>query len=96
MSFKPGDPKPPSSGRKKGTPNKDRQVWVEFCTALVDRPDAQQKLQDYVLNERPDLLFKAAEFAYGKPTQFIRATVEGGYVLPKGDDVAESNDAPGD
>ena len=65
MPFQKGNP-----GRPKGSKNKASLPWKEFVTALVLDPAVQAKLKEMAL-ERPDLVFKAAEFAYGKPHQSI-------------------------
>lgn len=68
MAWPKGKPRPPGAGRKAGTPNKASMPWKEFVTSLVLDPDIQERLKAFCL-DRPELLFRAAEFAYGKPHQ---------------------------
>ena len=57
-------------GRRKGTPNRATRAWKDFVTALVSDPDNQQALAE-AISERPELLFRAAEHAHGKPHQAL-------------------------
>jgi hypothetical protein len=87
-----GRPKgqPKTGGRKKGTPNKASQPWKALVTAICESPDHQAALEGACL-ERPDLIFKAAEHAFGKPTQHVSLDGKvGWYIMPDGEDVAES------
>jgi hypothetical protein len=64
------------AGRKKGTPNRATKEWKAFVAALVSDPDNQKALKDAV-KARPELLFKAAEFAHGKPHQSVDQEITG-------------------
>lgn len=93
MAWPKGVPRDPATrgGRKKGTPNKDTRPWKEFVTALVTNPNAQKKLEAACL-ERPDLLFKAAEHAVGKPKETVE--IRGDFRMiqwPDGEDIAETD-----
>jgi hypothetical protein len=68
--FKNGAPRPENSGRRKGTPNKATRAWKDFVAELVTDPDNQDTLVSAIA-ERPELLFKAAEHAIGKPRQTV-------------------------
>jgi hypothetical protein len=68
--FGKGSKKPPKSGRRKGTPNKATKAWKDFVKTLVTDPDQQQALAE-AIRKRPELLFKAAEHAHGKPRQSV-------------------------
>ena len=59
-----------TGGRRKGTLNRATREWKAFVTALVNDPEQQQALED-ACKARPDLLFKAAEHAFGKPRQAL-------------------------
>ena len=74
--FVRGHKRLPRAGRKKGTPNKATKAWRDFVTALVTDPDQQEALAD-AIRQRPELLFKAAEHAHGKPRQTVDQEVSG-------------------
>jgi hypothetical protein len=59
-----------TGGRKKGTPNKATRAWKDFVTAIVSDPEQQEALAE-AIRQRPELLFKAAEHAVGKPRQEV-------------------------
>jgi hypothetical protein len=59
-----------TGGRQKGTPNKATRAWKDFVAELVTDPDKQDTLARAIA-ERPELLFKAAEHAIGKPRQTV-------------------------
>jgi hypothetical protein len=42
------------------------QAWKELVKSVCEDPEAQEALRRACI-ERPELLFKAAEHAYGKP-----------------------------
>ena len=44
--FKKGDPKPPNSGRKKGTPNRVPAALREFMAGVVNDPEVQQAFKN--------------------------------------------------
>lgn len=66
--FRKGRPK--TGGRRRGTPNRATRAWKEFVAELVNAPDTQARLRRQVF-KRPELLFKAAEHAVGKPRQTV-------------------------
>jgi hypothetical protein len=76
--FATGAPKPANSGRKRGTPNKATRAWRDFVGELVTDPDNQDTLARAIA-ERPELLFKAAEHAVGKPRQSLEVTSGGSW-----------------
>lgn len=91
MAWPKGKPRDPANrgGRKKGTPNKASVPWKELCTTICEDPAHQAKLHAATL-ERPDLMLKVAEHAFGKPTE--RHEVKGEFRMiqwPDGEDVAE-------
>jgi hypothetical protein len=59
-----------TGGRRKGTPNKATRAWKDCMAELVIDPGLQQALVE-TIRARPELLFKAAEHAYGKPRQAL-------------------------
>ena len=59
-----------TGGRQKGTPNKATRAWRDFVAELVTDPENQDTLARAIA-ERPELLFKAAEHAIGKPRQTV-------------------------
>jgi hypothetical protein len=61
---------PKTGGRRKGTPNKATRAWKDFVAELVSDPARQEQLAEAIA-ERPDLMFKAAEHAVGKPRQTL-------------------------
>lgn len=89
MAWPKGKPRPPGAGRKKGTPNKASRPWKELVTAICEDPAHQERLLSATL-ERPELIFKAADYAFGKPTEHIEI---GGSLRmiqwPDAEDVAE-------
>jgi hypothetical protein len=62
--------RPKSGGRRRGTPNRATRAWRDFVAELVTNPENQDKLADAIC-ERPELLFKAAEHAVGRPRQTL-------------------------
>lgn len=79
-----------TGGRRRGTPNRASRAWKDFVAELVNDPDQQQALAD-AIKAHPELLFKAAEHAVGKPRQSVELNQSQEWViaLPPGDDVAE-------
>jgi hypothetical protein len=59
-----------TGGRRKGTPNRATRAWKDCMAELVTDPGLQQALVD-AIRSRPELLFKAAEHAFGKPRQQV-------------------------
>ena len=57
-----------TGGRQKGSTNKASLPWKELVTSICESPLHQAKLREATL-DRPDLIFKAAEHAFGKPTE---------------------------
>lgn len=79
-----------TGGRRRGTPNKATREWKDLVREIVADPEAQEALRRACI-ERPELMFKAAEHAYGKPRQAVEVVgnpQEWVLVLPPGDDVA--------
>ena len=55
-------------GRPKGSKNKASREWKDLVRSICSDPEAQETLRRACI-ERPELMFKAAEHAYGKPHQ---------------------------
>jgi hypothetical protein len=89
MPFKKGDPKPPTSGRKAGTPNKASAEFKAWCARVATLETVRAEAEKQILEGRIDLMFKAAEHAFGKPTQSVDLSgrVDGTLVLDR--DVSE-------
>jgi hypothetical protein len=64
--FTKGSRRPPKAGRRPGTPNRATREWKDLVREIIADPDAQEALRRACI-ERPELMFKAAEHAYGKP-----------------------------
>jgi hypothetical protein len=64
-----------TGGRTKGTPNKAGLPWKELVTNICQSAPHQERLAEACL-ERPDMLFKAAEHAFGKPTETVKVSGE--------------------
>ena len=80
---------PKTGGRRKGTPNKASRAWKDFVAGMVNDPEQQQALAD-AIKAHPELLFKAAEHAYGKPRQALEVN-QGEFRMiqwPDNDDVS--------
>lgn len=69
--FKPGDKKPPNSGRKKGTPNKATQTFREALDVLNFNVAKSTVDLYYDMETPPDIKFKClsllAQYAYFMP-----------------------------
>ncbi len=63
-----------TGGRRRGTPNRASRAWKDFVAEPVTNPDNQDKLAR-AISERPELLFKAAEHAVGKPLPIPRGAI---------------------
>lgn len=63
-------------GRAKGSPNKATVAWKQFVTDLCEDPAVQKSTRESILNGRTDLVFKAAEHAFGKPTETVKVSGE--------------------
>jgi serine/threonine protein kinase len=61
---------PGGAYRRNGHPNKATRAWKELVAELVNDTEQQQALAE-AIKARPELLFKAAEHAVGKPRQEI-------------------------
>ncbi len=59
-----------TGGRRQGTPNRATRAWKDFVSELVNDPAQQQALAE-AIKAHPELLFKAAEHAVGKPRQAV-------------------------
>jgi hypothetical protein len=62
------------------------QAWKELVRAICEDPEAQDALRRACI-ERPDLLFKAAEHAYGRPRQAEDVHGKPLYLMPNGEDI---------
>ena len=79
--FKPGDPKPPGSGRKKGTPNKVTKDLAKAARQYTQ--EALEALVDMVRDpDNPSVRLGAAreilDRGHGKPRTTVDATVSAG------------------
>ena len=68
--FRKGSKRPPNAGRRKGTPNAASREWKECALSLANDPELQARLRAHVL-KHPELLFKIAEHAFGRPRQAL-------------------------
>ena len=68
--FAKGSRRPPNAGRRRGTPNRATRAWKDFVAELVTDPVKQDRLAQ-AISEHPELLFKAAEHAVGRPRQTL-------------------------
>ena len=66
--FRKGRPK--TGGRRRGVPNRATRAWRDFVAELVNDPEQQQALA-HAIKAHPEMLFKAAEHAYGRPRQAL-------------------------
>lgn len=81
-------------GRQKGTPNKATVSWKQFVTDLCEDPAVQKSTKESILNGRTDLVFKAAEHAFGKPRETVDLSIRGQlYLMPDGEDIEGLDDA---
>ena len=77
-------------GRAKGTRNKATVAWKQFVADLCEDPEVQQSTRESILNGKTELVFKAAEHAFGKPTETVK--VQGEFRMiewPTDKDIAE-------
>jgi hypothetical protein len=77
MAFKRGDPKPPGSGRKKGTPNKVTRAVKEFFAELVDDPQVQARLRQQIMEGDTRAFFRAVEHVIGRPKEPVEHSISG-------------------
>jgi hypothetical protein len=86
--FRKGRPK--TGGRRRGAPNRVSREWKDLLRSICEDVEAQEALRRACL-KRPELLFKAAEHAFGRPRQAVEESEphEWVIVLPPGDDIAE-------
>ena len=70
-------------------PNHANRTWKDLVKGICENPEHQAKLQAACL-DRPDLMFKAAEFAFGKPVQAVELKGEFKMIQwPDNEDIAE-------
>jgi len=78
-----------TGGRKAGTPNKASMPWKALVTSICESPEHQEALSK-ACAERPDLMFKAAEHAFGKPVESVKISGEMRMIQwPDGEDIAD-------
>ena len=83
--FKKGEKRSPKAGRKKGTPNKATTAWKDFVRMAVEDPEQQEALLKRMM-ARPELLFRAAEHAVGKPKETVSMDVDAAISYKWGDE----------
>jgi hypothetical protein len=76
--FTKGSRRPPNAGRRRGTPNRATSCLEGLHGRDGDRSEESGSLTDAVC-ERPELMFKAAEHAVGKPRQSLEVTIRGSW-----------------
>jgi hypothetical protein len=84
--FQKGRPKPPGSGRKKGTPNKATRAVKEFLSQLMDDPQVQARLRQRIMEGDTWAFLRAVEHVIGKPRQSVEQRVAGPVVFSWQDD----------
>ena len=77
MAFKKGDPKPPGSGRKKGTANRVTCAVKAFFVELVDDPQVQARLRQQILDGDTRAFFRAVEHVIGRPKESVEQSIVG-------------------
>jgi len=77
--FTKGLRRPPNAGRRKGTPTKATRASKDLVAELVTDPAKQEGLAP-AISEHPELLFKAAEHAIGKPRQTLELASPGSFI----------------
>jgi hypothetical protein len=91
--FKKGDPKPPGSGRKKGTPNKPKPYAI-FLQEFMEA-DKDLFMADFMkLDEKDRCQVRAAIYKYVAPALSsvdVSATVEGESALDKIKNMSEED-----
>jgi|SRR6185437_457708 len=75
--FKPGDPRPPNSGRKKGKPNKKTEALHELLLASGLEPveNLKRLLPTLEPEKQADVYLKLLEFIYPK-RKAVEITIE--------------------
>jgi hypothetical protein len=85
MAFKKGDPKPPGSGRTKGTPNKPK-PYALFLQEFMEA-DKELFMQDFMkLDEKDRCQVRSAIYKYVAPalsSMDVNANVSGDSALDK-------------
>jgi hypothetical protein len=83
-TFKPGCPRPPNAGRKKGTPNKATQQLREILDA--EGLDPAKKLAELLPNLTPekqaDICLKLMDFLYPKRKAVALTNEDGSALFP--------------
>lgn len=59
-----------TGGRRRGIANRATRAWKDFVVELVNDPEQQAALAD-AIKAHPEMLFRAAEHAVGKPRQAV-------------------------
>ncbi len=64
-----GRPKPPGSGRKRGTPNKTTRDVRGWAAKVLEHPEVQEKTLELAKAGKlaPAILIELMHYAYGKP-----------------------------
>ena len=74
-------PKPPTSGRRKGTPNKLTLAARQFLAELMDDPEVQAGVRARILAGDTVAFFRAVEHVIGKPRERVDVTTAGPITL---------------
>jgi len=69
--FTKGSTRPPSAGRRRGTPNRATRAVKEFLSEILDRADVQDAIRERILAGDTGAFFKAIEIVHGKPRQAL-------------------------
>jgi len=77
MAFRKGEPRPPNSGRKKGSRNKATLEIKAACRALLEDPEYLASRRERILaGDAPHLESLLYGYAYGKPASRLELSHE--------------------
>lgn len=73
--FLKGTPKPPTSGRRAGTPNKATGEFKQFLRGIFESQEYRDKVKDRILKGKaPDLEKYMLQLLYGKPPESVQVS----------------------
>lgn len=77
MAYPKGAPRPPGSGRAKGTPNKTTRVFLEALTAVLEEPETESALR--ALRDSDEAMDRSTfwRIAGNRVPKMVEAKVEG-------------------